>query len=85
MFFSQRDFWFENHQNCITFTIMKQIINNEALKNLSARVRIYSRGERILRKVSLLLTRLVIGLYIDLKFSSVSVEQSNNVMSSEVS
>jgi len=42
-------------------------------------------GKRILGKIYLLFTRLVIGLYIDFKFNSVSIEQTDNVMSSKVS
>lgn len=42
-------------------------------------------GGRILGETYLLFIRLVIGLYIDFKFNSVSIEQSDNVMSSKVS
>lgn len=41
-------------------------------------------GKRIQGKIYLLFTRLLIGFYIDFKINFVSIEQTDNVMSSSL-
>lgn len=84
--FLKSDFWFGGHQNHIPFANMKRYKQLNIQKSLCQSMYAFTAGgKRILRKIYLLFTRLEIGLYIDFKFNSVSVEQSDNLMSSEVS